>query len=275
MGVDTDGNYVVPAVIFRQSQNNLLVDCSSDRQSDIGITSLTSIPYVPEVYGADKVTFVTRNYAAIREVYSPEPIAVFSSLNDYIEIDYHIKLDMGDVRTGKLKIQVNNNAQTLSITDDYSYSSPLGRAMGIIVATVDNNNRPIGNLEITDVEFGRLYEGSVLTGLNIDQGTKVTVVPGAGLIDPITQASIYYKVDRPPVFSPTSNEPAPITFTRDTAINIVFDAIIVNNDDSSDLETIVLRYKQLYGQPPEAPIQNGRSSAGIISFDVSYGTLRV
>ena len=266
-GVDENGDYVVPEVIFKQSQNNLLVDCTSDRQSNLGITNLGSAPFVPEVHGADKVTFLNRNYAAIREVYSAEPIAIFSSLNDYIEVDYHIKLNMGDIRIGKLKIRVDNNSRSLTLIDDYSYVSPPGRAWGI---QVDRN------LEITRVEFGRLYEGAQISGDNITLGTKITFVPTSpGTINPITQASPLYNVDRLPIVSPTAGTPQPITFTRDTARNIVFEAELVNNDDSSDVETIVLKYKQLYGQPPESLNQNGRSSPGVISFDVSYGTLSV
>lgn len=271
VGINVDGEYVVSAVIFRQSQNNLLVDCTSDRQSDVGITSSDTTPYVPEVYGADKVTFLNRNYAAIREVYSPEPLAIFSSFNDFIEIDYHIKLDMGDVRTGKIKIQIHKNPQEneINLTDEYNYSSPHGRAFGIQVNDM---------LEITRVDFGRLYVGSTISGTNITPGTKISFVPDPGSESPtypITQISDNYKVDRLPILSPTSTVPLPISFTRDTATNIVFDAIIVDNADSTELETIILRYKQLNGQPTGSATQNGRSSAGIISFDVSYGTLSV
>lgn len=271
VGTDENGTYISPAAVFRQGRNNLMLDCTSDRQSSLGITNSDEVAFIPEVYGADEVTFLTKSYAAIRDFTDPTPIAVFSSLNDFIELDYQIKFEMGDIRTGKIKIQVNNNLPGgLTFSDDYSYVSPPGRAWGTQQDLV---------LRISKVDYGRLYVGATIAGVGQDRGyitsgTKINFVPEDRNIN--TQASDYYTVDRLPVRSPTANEPQPLTFIRDTVTNVVFDVTLVNNDDSSsDVETIVLTYKQLYGNPPSIPLNTLRSSPGIMSFDVRYGTLSV
>lgn len=252
VGTDADGNYLVPAVSFGQSENNIVMDCMSDRQNDIGARNFGSLAYVPEVVGADRVNFLNRYHVDIQEKYSVEPIAIFSSRNDFVEINYHLKLVTGDIRTGKMSIRVNNDTSSLSFSDDYSFTSPLGRATGVIVNTT---------MSITKVDFGRLFVGSVISGDNIQKSTRVTEIRPN--VDTATQIGDY-TIDKPETAAQSNSQP--INFTRDTVTNIIFDAILVNNDDSSDIETIVLQYKQL---------ATDRSAIGVMTFDVSYGTLSV
>jgi hypothetical protein len=254
-GVNLIGTPVVPSVYFGQSQNNLLIECTTDRQQAAGITTSELETYVPEVFGADKVTFLTRNKAFIEPVESFVPVAVFSSFNKYLEIDYFLRLDTGDVRVGKMRATILKDQGLIDLTDDYSYTSPLGVAVGFQVGQT---------LDIRQSNFGRLYVGAVVSGENISAGTRITnfqsVNPGNGIG--------LYGVDKSPTQSPTSGGPdyQIINFVRDTMTNIQFQARLVDNADSADAETVLLEYRQLSAT---------RGSSGTISFDVSYGTASV
>ena len=252
-----NGNPAVPSVYFGQSQNNLMIDCTIDRQQSKGITTDELALYVPEVYGADRVSFVTRNKAFIEPFESFTPIAVFSAFNKFMEINYSIVLETGDIRTGTMKITINKEDGLVNLSDDYNYTSPLGIAKGFQTNQF---------LEILSITFGRLYAGATISGENISQGTKITVV-NPGSVDLITGLGVY-NVDRLPIEDPSSTPPAyqTINFTRDTMLNIQFQARLVDNDDSSGAETVLLEYRQLSA---------ARGASGTISFDVSYGTLSV
>jgi hypothetical protein len=251
-----DGTPAVPSVYFGQSQNNILIECTTDRQQSKGITSDELALYVPEVYGADKVTFVTRNRAFIEISESFTPIAVFSAFNTHMQIKYSMSLEPGDVRDGVLSIIINKDDGVADLTDNYSYNSPLGIALGYQSNT---------SLVINSYTFGRLYQGATLSGENISLGTKVLQL-NPGSIDPVTGTGTY-NVDRLPIVDPTVNnintDEKIINFTRDTMSNIQFQARLVDNDDSSGAETVLLEYRQLSAI---------RGAPGTISFDVSYGT---
>jgi len=256
-GVKLDGTPVVPSVYFGQSQNNLLIECTSDRQQSKGITASELLSYVPEVFGADKVTFLTRNQSFIEPKEFPTPIAIFSAYNKFLEIEYFLRLDTGDIRTGKMRATIIKEDGLVDLTDDYTYTSPLGIAVGF------QNN---ATLSILSVPFGKLYLGAPISGDSISQGTRI--VSASGSVNPDTGIGDY-GVDRFPVVSPTSSGPdyQIINFVRDTMTNIQFSARLVDNDDSTGTETVLLEYRQLAG--------TDRGSSGTISFDVSYGTSSV
>lgn len=253
-GNNLNGVPQVPAVFFGQSQNNLLIECTTDRQQATGITTSELETYVPEVFGADRVTFLTRNKAFIEPTESFTPIAIFSSYNKYLEIDYFLRLDTGDVRIGKMRSTILKEDGIVNLSDDYSFTSPPGVGFG----------RQNGStLEIASLSFGRLYNGALVSGDNFSEGTRVT---GPLSVNLETGAGEWV-VDRLPVVNPTA--PAAnqiITFVRDTMTNIEFQARLVDNDDSTGSETVLLEYRQ---------ISAARGSSGTISFDVSYGTSSV
>jgi hypothetical protein len=256
-GVRLDGTPVVPSVYFGQSQNNLLIECTTDRQQQSGITTSELESYVPEVFGADRVTFLTRNKAFIEPVESFTPIAIFSAFNKYLEIDYFLRLDTGDVRVGKMKATILKDQDIVDLSDEYTYSSPPGIAVGFQFNTL---------LDIRALNFGRLYLGAVVSGENISAGTRIASFSSES-VNPTTGIGTY-GVDRQPISSPTSEGPdyQIINFVRDTMTNIQFQARLVDNADSADAETILLEYRQTSAT---------RGSSGTISFDVSYGTSSV
>ena len=256
-GVRLDGTPVVPSVYFGQSQNNLLIECTTDRQQASGITTSELETYVPEVFGADRVTFLTRNKAFIEPVESFTPIAIFSAYNKYLEIDYFLRLDTGDVRVGKMRATIIKEEGIIDLSDEYTYTSPPGVAVGFQINTL---------LDLRSVAFGKLYIGAPISGDNIAAGTKIQLISPAN-VNPVTGVGVY-TVDRPSIINPTSEPPdyQIINFVRDTMTNIQFQARLVDNNDSTGTETVLLEYRQ---------ISATRGSSGTISFDVSYGTASV
>ena len=264
-GIELDGTMSVPMVYFGQSQNNLLLECVSDRQQFSGIGDINEFSsYITEAYGADKASFITRNRADIQPTASYQPLAVFSSFNQYMEINYFLKLESGDSRLGKFKITIDKDNNQVSLTDDYTFTSQPGTAIGYIENTGSGVN-VMWVREAIDPIFGIPFVGSVISGNNVARGTRISAI-GTGDVNPTTGIGIYY-VDRNPLLNPTSLPPLyqTLTFTRDSIINVQFNARLLNNisDDSSILDTLILEYRQEF---PE------RGAPGEISFDVTYGT---
>ena len=108
-------------VYFGEKINNVVVDCSSDRQQAAGIVASSTVASVVEVYNGDRSNFVDRNYSVIYYTVSYRPIAVLSALNRYYTINYFLSLDVFS-RVGKLTITVGDNLSQVSITDEYQYS---------------------------------------------------------------------------------------------------------------------------------------------------------
>ena len=116
-------------VYFGEKSNNLVVDCSSDRQQISGIVSTDSVVAIPEVYNGDKTVFVDRNQSVVYLSDNFRPLAVFSALNRYIVVKYFLSLGSYS-RYGDLTITVGDTQSEVSITDNYQYSSPLATSTG-------------------------------------------------------------------------------------------------------------------------------------------------
>lgn len=257
-GVELDGTLSVPIVYFGQSQNNILIDCTSDRQQLKGVDDVNEA-YVTEAYGADRAIFSNRNKANIQITSSYETIAIFSALNKYMEINYFLNLDNGDSRLGKLKISIDKENNQISLTDDYSCTSRPGIARGFIrYEGID-----FAIMEVTEEispTFGIPFIGSIISGNSeVAPGSRVDSI---GNIDEATGLGSYYITKRP-ILPPgrTQTFTQDLVFTRDSILNIQFNAKF--NDDSTQLNTLILEYRQEYPS---------RGSTGTISFDVSYGT---
>jgi hypothetical protein len=117
-------------VYFGESFGNSVTDCSSNRQQSGGITSLTTIDAVTEVYNGSYVSLTNYNYAEIFLSDSFRPLAVFSAFNKYTNIDYCLKLGGGlqYTRYGRLTIVIGDDlagsesVSEVAITDSYQYS---------------------------------------------------------------------------------------------------------------------------------------------------------
>lgn len=114
-------------VYFGEKVGNALVDCSSDRQQSAAVSITNSTPAFTEVYNAAGVTFVDKNYALIYLSDSFTPLAAFSALNKFTQINYCLKLGE-HTRYGQLTITIgddlspSSHGSEVSITDNFAYS---------------------------------------------------------------------------------------------------------------------------------------------------------
>ena len=113
-------------VSFGEYRNNVVVDCASDRYQAAGVTVSELTDAVVEVYNSDYTKLINRNYSEIFLKNSFSPVMVFSALNNFITINYVLRL--GDlqngfhVRLGKLSFVIGDDLSKLSFTDDYQFS---------------------------------------------------------------------------------------------------------------------------------------------------------
>jgi hypothetical protein len=156
-GTGTSALPLTPMIYFGEKVGNEVIDASSDRQQAAGIVSSNTTAAVPEVFGSDKTTFVNRNYTTLFLSDSFRPLAVFSSFNKFIIINYFMTLDAFS-RVGKLTVSIGDDQQEVSITDEYQYSSPLAMSNGGQLMTNfefsaeirDNNDNTTGDSTLGD-----------------------------------------------------------------------------------------------------------------------------
>ena len=108
-------------VSFGESFGNTLVNCSSNRHQESGIVSVATADTRVEFENASSASLVDRNYSEIYLSDAPRPLAVFSAYNNYIYIDYTLRLNQ-HVRTGQIVIVINTLNTDIEISDVYTYS---------------------------------------------------------------------------------------------------------------------------------------------------------
>lgn len=118
---NTANNPTWSMVSFGESGNNLVIACTNDRQQAAGIVTSETIPSVTEVFNSDKVEFLNKNTSQIYLSNSFRPVATFSALNNYITVNYVLRLGV-HIRHGKLTLLVGDDLSKLSFTDSYQYS---------------------------------------------------------------------------------------------------------------------------------------------------------
>lgn len=152
-------------VYFGESINNILIDCTSDRQSSAGLVSTVGVPAIAEVIGSSKSTFLDRNYSLIYLSDSFRPLAVFSALNRYMKINYFLSLDVWS-RVGTLTISVGDDLSEVAITDEFQYSTPLAASPGGQVMTKFEFNAELRDNDLdSGIETVVLsYKNPLLTG---------------------------------------------------------------------------------------------------------------
>ena len=125
-GTNLSSNPSSSIISFGENKDNIVIGCFSDRQQAAGITSSELTDSVPEVYNSDYAQLINRNYSEIYLSNSSKTLAVFSALNNFITINYTLRL--GDfnggyfVRLGKLNFTIGDNLSKLSFTDEYQFS---------------------------------------------------------------------------------------------------------------------------------------------------------
>lgn len=120
-------------IYFGESNGNVVIDCTSDRQQLAGVTDSNLIVTYTEVYNAERVNFVDRIFSPIYIDNSFKPLAVFSAMNRFTIINYSLRLG-SYVRQGQLWISVGNDLlgteidntagsiSDVTITDNFQYS---------------------------------------------------------------------------------------------------------------------------------------------------------
>jgi len=144
-GINSSQYPVTSLIRFGQSIDNVVIDCSSDRHRLSGITNLNSTKGHLEYEGASYVRLLDRNYSQIFLSDGYRPLSVFSADNSSIVMDYVLTLG-SHVRTGEIHISVNTNNSSVSLSDNYTYSSG-GTAMTNFQFDVElrNNDTIAGN----------------------------------------------------------------------------------------------------------------------------------
>jgi hypothetical protein len=108
-------------VSFGESFGNTLINCSSNRHQESGIVSVATADTRVEFENASLASLVDRNYSELYLSDAPRPLAVFSAYNNYIYIDYTLRLGQ-HVRTGQVVIVINTFNTDIEISDTYTYS---------------------------------------------------------------------------------------------------------------------------------------------------------
>jgi hypothetical protein len=117
-------------VRFGTKYGNVVENCQSDRHQAGGITLLDTTVGVPEVINSGNVTFTNDYYSTIYLSDTFTPLAVFSTQQRFIIIDYTLTLgEYNYNRKGVLTITLNDGIQDagdhVAITDNFTYSTSL------------------------------------------------------------------------------------------------------------------------------------------------------
>jgi hypothetical protein len=120
-GTNTSSSPLTPVVTFGEYQDNIVLDCTSNRQQNAGVISDETTNSIVEVSNSDKTTLVNRNSGVIYLTDSFRPISVFAASNNYITVNYTLRLG-SHTRIGKLRLVVGDDMSTISLTDNYDFS---------------------------------------------------------------------------------------------------------------------------------------------------------
>ena len=118
---NTAANPIWPMISFGESTDNIVVNCLSNRQQQAGVVSSETITGISEVENSDHTQLTNRNKSEIYLSNSFRPVAVFSALNNFISVNYILRLG-SHIRYGKIIFTVGDGLQKLSFTDKYQYS---------------------------------------------------------------------------------------------------------------------------------------------------------
>lgn len=121
---DTAASPFVPFIEFGTSKGNIVLNSISDRHQLGGITLSSAKIAVPEVLNATRTTFANSYSATVYPTNTFLPLAVFSSTNKFISIDYVLTLgEYRHTRKGRLVISIDDDMKNqAAILDDFTYS---------------------------------------------------------------------------------------------------------------------------------------------------------
>ena len=124
-------------IFFGESRDNIVIGCTSNRQQQAGVVDSELVGSITEVYNSDHTELLDKNFSQIYLSNSFRPVAVFSAFNNYISVNYVLRLGV-HVRYGRLRFTLGDNSQKLSWTDEYQYSD---------IAATEEGGRIMTNFE--------------------------------------------------------------------------------------------------------------------------------
>jgi hypothetical protein len=135
---------ITDIVSFGQSNENIVVYCSTNRHQQGGFTNVATKGAEVEVLNSSRTSLVDMNHADIYLSNSFRPLSVFSAYNRYTYIDYVLNLGVHS-RSGQIIIMTPDDQGSISFTDNYAYSTPFITDPGGILMTSFQFN-----VELTD-----------------------------------------------------------------------------------------------------------------------------
>lgn len=145
-------------VYFGEKNNNLLVDCISDRQQAMSYSSSFSQQGLSVAENSNKTNLIDRINADIAVTDAFRPVAVFSGLNKFIVVDYHLHLQDYS-RYGQLTLSIGDVLDSIdddlsvAITDSFQYSPLLVANPGGAIMTNFEFAATLRSNEIIDSSF--------------------------------------------------------------------------------------------------------------------------
>lgn len=137
-GTNTAASPISDIISFGESKDNVVLECITDRQQAAGVVQSELINSISEVSGSDYAQFINRNSSEIYLTDSFRPVTVVSALNNFIKINYVLRL--GDhIRTGVIDLTIGDDKSKISFVDNFKYS--------------DNGTSSPGGVLMTNFEF--------------------------------------------------------------------------------------------------------------------------
>lgn len=159
-----------PMFEFVTQYGNIIQDLDSDRHQQSAISPSAGTKGYSESVNSGKTTVINDQYAVIELNDTFVPLAVFSSNNRFIEIDYVLTLN-SHVRRGVITLLVDDTGSDIAISDSYTYSPSLTTDPGGATMT----NFEFG-AELQDVDLDSVTDTVVLTYKNpLSSGSVGTV----------------------------------------------------------------------------------------------------
>jgi hypothetical protein len=152
-GISDAANPIFPIFKFDGPAKfgNIVTGSISDRHQAAAITSDTTKVGISETSNSGVTDFLNDYYSDIEPSDSFTTLAVFSSTNRYIELDYILTLN-GFTRKGNLTLVINDQLTEIAVSDHYIYSSALITSLG--------------GSTMTDFEFDAILRDNNADGIN-------------------------------------------------------------------------------------------------------------
>lgn len=130
----TASNPETSIVSFGENRDNTVIGCTSDRTQQASVTTSELTKAVSEVSNSDLTELMNRNYSEIYLSNSFRPVAVFSAANNFITVNYVLRLGV-HIRYGKIEFTIGDGLQKISLTDNYQFSdATLASEGGVIMS---------------------------------------------------------------------------------------------------------------------------------------------